>query len=78
MLHRVIPGKLLCASFLGLLLAISGCEGTESREQVDDTVEELAGKKDLDRYQNMKKELGEIETRQAQRLKQLDGEQEDQ
>ncbi|BBO77010.1 hypothetical protein DSCW_44270 [Desulfosarcina widdelii] len=75
---RSISGKLLCTCFLGILLAVFGCEGTENREKVDNTVEELAGKKDLDRYQNMKDELGEIETRQAERLKQLDSRNDDQ
>ncbi len=30
------------------LVAFTGCEGTESREQVDDTVEELSGKKNIE------------------------------
>jgi len=75
---RCISGKLLCTCFLGILLAVSGCDGTENREKVDSTVEELAGKKDLDHYQDMKNEIGEIETQQAERLKQLDNDQEDQ
>ena len=75
---RSISGNLLCTCFLGILLVVFGCEGTENREKVDSTVEELAGKKNLERYQDMKDELGEIETRQAQRLKQLDSAQEDQ
>ena len=73
-----ISGQLLCACLLGLLLAVAGCEGTENREKVDTTVNELAGKKDVERYQDMKDELGEIEKRQAQRLKQLDSDPEDQ
>jgi hypothetical protein len=75
--HR-LSGKLFCTCVLGILLAVSGCEGTEKREKVDSTVEELAGKKNLDRYQNMKDELGEIETRQAERLQQLNSDQKDQ
>jgi hypothetical protein len=75
---RSVSGKLLCTCFLGILLTVFGCEGNENREKVDRTVEELAGKKDLDRYQNMKDELGEIETRQAERLQQLDSQHEDQ
>ena len=56
---------------LGLALVAVGCEGTDTRNQVDDTVEELAGKKDLDRYQQMKNDLGEIETRQSDSDQQL-------
>lgn len=75
---RSVSGKLLCTCFLGILLTVFGCEGNENREKMGRTVEELAGKKDLDRYQNMKDELGEIETRQAERLQQLDSQHEDQ
>ncbi|WP_319522928.1 hypothetical protein [uncultured Desulfosarcina sp.] len=78
MYFRRLSGWLLCTCVLGILLAGIGCEGTENREKVDSTVEELAGKKDLDRYQKMKDDLGEIETRQTQRLKQLDSDHEDQ
>jgi hypothetical protein len=75
---RHFPARLLCICFVGLLLAVFGCEGSENREKVDSVVEEMAGKKDLDRYHDMKDELGKIETRQAQRLKQLDDDQENQ
>ncbi len=56
---------------LGLALVTVGCEGTDTRNQVDDTVEELAGKKDLDRYQQMKNDLNAIETRQSDSYQQL-------
>ena len=50
-------------------LAFSGCEGTDTREQVDDTVEELAGKKNVDRMHEMKKDLGEAAKKQADQFK---------
>ena len=50
-------------------LAVFGCEGTDTREQVDDTVEELAGKKNVDRMHEMKKDLGEAAKKQADRFK---------
>jgi len=50
-------------------LAISGCEGTEPREKVDDTVEELAGKKNLDRMDQMKKTINKAQQQQAERYK---------
>ena len=53
-------------------LAIAGCEGTETREQVDDTVEELAGKKNLDRMDQMKKDINKAVQQQADRLKKID------
>ena len=53
-------------------LAMAGCEGTETREKVDDTVEELAGKKNLDRMDQMKKTLNNAEQQQQERFKKTD------
>jgi len=53
-------------------LAIAGCEGTETREQVDDTVKELAGKKNLDRMDQMKKDINKAAQQQADRFKKID------
>lgn len=50
-------------------LALAGCEGTESREKVDDTVKELSGQKSLERMDQMKKDIGDINKQQADRLK---------
>jgi len=50
-------------------LAILGCEGTETREQVDDTVKELTGKKNLDRMDQMKKDINKAAQQQADRYK---------
>jgi len=53
-------------------LAIAACEGTETREQVDDTVEELAGKKNLDRMDQMKKNINKARQQQMERFKKTD------
>ena len=50
-------------------LAIAGCEGTETREKVDNTVEELAGKKNLDRMDKMKKTINKAQQQQQERFK---------
>ncbi len=52
-------------------LAIAGCEGTETREQVDDTIEELVGKKNLDRMDQMKKDINKAAKKQLDRLKKI-------
>jgi len=57
----VIPG----------LLVLSGCEGTETRNRVDDSVEELAGKRQVERMKEMKKNLEDIQSQQAQRIDQM-------
>ncbi len=50
-------------------LAMAGCEGTDTREKVNDTVEELAGKKDLDRMERMKKTINKAQEQQQDRYK---------
>ena len=50
-------------------LAIAGCEGTDTREQVDDTVKELAGKKNLDRMDQMKKDINKATQQQEDQFK---------
>jgi len=57
--------------FLVLLtgLAFAGCDGTDSREKVDDTVKELSGQKSLERMDQMKKNINDINKQQADRLK---------
>ncbi len=53
-------------------LAIAGCEGTDTREQVDDTVKELTGKKKLDQMDQMKKDINKAQQQQADRFKKTD------
>lgn len=65
-------GAMVVMATLSIALLMSGCEGTETRSEVDDTVEELAGKKKVDQMKAMKEELGNIQTQQDDRLKQLE------
>ena len=69
-------GRTLKTGVLVFLLCVSlgagGCEGTDTRDKVDDTVEEMAGKKNVDRYKKMKEDLGEIQTQQTEKYQQLD------
>lgn len=65
-------GTMVVMAVLSIALLMSGCEGTETRNQVDDTVEELAGKKKVDQMKAMKEELGKIQTQQDDRLKQIE------
>ena len=63
---------MVLAFLLGVALSAGGCEGTDTRDKVDDAVEEGAGKKNLDRYKQMKDDLGEIQTQQTEKYQQLD------
>jgi len=64
-------GATIATAAMAAILLLPGCEGTESRSQVDDTVEELSGKKQVERMKDMKKDLEDIQTQQADRLKEL-------
>ncbi|RPH52523.1 MAG: hypothetical protein EHM85_02520 [Desulfobacteraceae bacterium] len=50
-------------------LVFAGCEGTDSRGKVDDTVKELSGQKKVEQMDQMKKDIDKINKRQADRLK---------
>jgi len=72
----VLPGwtqKAVLAALVGIGVAVfTGCGNSETREQVDATVEELTGKKSLERMEQMKDELSAIQQQSAQRLDQID------
>jgi len=53
-------------------LALVDSEGTDSREKVDDTVKELSGQKNLERMEKMKKDIDDINKKQADRLKEVE------
>jgi len=50
----------------------SGCKGSDTREKVDDTVEELAGKKQVDQMKKMEKDIGTITGRESERMDDLE------
>ena len=60
---------------LFVLLALpllSGCRGSDTREKVNDTVEELSGKKKVDQMKKMQRDIGNITEKQTERLDYLD------
>lgn len=69
--RRYVKGWVL-AFIMGVALVAGGCDGTDTRDTVDDTVEEMAGKKNLDRYKQMKDDLGEIQTQHTKKYRQLE------
>jgi hypothetical protein len=53
-------------------LVLAGCEGSDSREKIDDTVKEFTGQKSLERMDQMKKDIGDINKKQTERLKEIE------
>jgi hypothetical protein len=64
--------KILLPILSVAVLLFSGCEGSEPRNQVDDTVREVTGAKHVERYQDMKKDLKVIEEQKANHARQLE------
>lgn len=72
-MRKIIYAGIIAFGLAGSLL-LSGCEGSESREKVDSTVETVVGKEQTDQFKEAKEELKAIETQQADRYKALDDE----
>ena len=72
-MKKTIAAGAFALALAGLVL-FTGCEGTESRETVDDTVETVVGKEQTDQFKEVKKELQAIEEQQADRYKALEEE----
>jgi len=53
-------------------LVLAGCEGSDSREKIDDTVKEFSGQKSLERMDQMKKDIDDINKKQVDRLKEIE------
>jgi hypothetical protein len=69
---RKFIGKTIIIALLFSILALAGCEGSDTREQVDNTVEEFTGKKKVDQMKDMEKSVGQIEDLQSEKLKEMD------
>jgi len=67
-----LSGKTMILGFLLTFLTFTGCKGSDTREAVDNTVEEFAGKKKVDQMKEMEKSIGAIQNQQSDRLQQLD------
>jgi hypothetical protein len=67
-------------TIITILLALTGsilffaCEGTDTRKEVDKTVKTVVGKEQTDQFKKAKKKLGDIETQQSERYKDLEEE----
>ena len=72
-MRRTITTWIITLGLAGSLI-LSGCEGSESREKVDTTVETVVGKEQTDQFKVVKEELKAIETQQADRYKALEEE----
>lgn len=68
--------KFFALPALAAFLILSGCDDSAPRGQIDDTVKEFSGQKNVERMERMKEDIAKIQDRQTDRLKQLDAEDE--
>ena len=75
--------NIFCSAIVGIILffllitgSMQGCKGSDTREEIDDVVEEAVGKKNVERMQQMKKDIDHIKKEQKERLKQMNPEEE--
>ena len=67
-------------AFIGIIIIftlltiplLSGCKGSDSREKVDDTVETLAGKKQVDQMKKMEKDIKNITEKKTGQFDEFD------
>jgi hypothetical protein len=64
--------KMIIIGILVAFLSFPGCKGSDTREEVDSTVEEFAGKKKVDQMKEMEKSIGKIQNQQSERFHQFD------
>ena len=57
---------------LCVTLVFYGCDGSEPRQQVDDTVKEISGQKNVERMDQILKDIDTIQSKQADRLKKFE------
>lgn len=69
-MSRIFRILIVCAALT--LPLFNGCKGSDTREKVDDTVKELAGKKQVDQMKKMEKDIGNITEKQQEKYDDLD------
>jgi hypothetical protein len=67
-----LNGKTIMMGLVLAFLTFTGCEGSDTREEVDNTVEEFSGKKKVEQMKSMEKDIEEIHNQQSDRLKELE------
>ncbi|MBN2298369.1 MAG: hypothetical protein JXM72_07235 [Deltaproteobacteria bacterium] len=48
--------------------ALTGCEGSEARKAIDDTVEEVSGAKLVEKGENIKKKIQDLNAQDIERI----------
>ncbi len=66
--HKLFSISIICIFFLIMILINTGCEGTESRKAIDETVESAAGMDAVKKKEIIEKKLDESYKKEAERV----------
>lgn len=62
-------GRLIIVLLMAGMLCLSGCKGSESREKVDDAVETMSGKEQVEQMDKMKEDFIKAQQKSEERIK---------
>jgi hypothetical protein len=68
-LKKMVSLLLICIFLLAIILVNTGCEGTESRKAIDDTVNSAAGMDAVEKKEQVKKQLNQIYKNEAEKAR---------
>ncbi|HOO44876.1 MAG TPA: hypothetical protein PLM29_01505 [Deltaproteobacteria bacterium] len=55
-------------SIIILAAALTGCEGSDARKAIDDTVEEVSGARIIEKGENIKKQIQDLNAKDIERI----------
>jgi hypothetical protein len=68
-IKKTISLSLVCLFLFGTILVNTGCEGTESRKAIDDTVKTAAGMDAVKKKEKIKKQLDQFSKNEADKIR---------
>jgi hypothetical protein len=68
-LEKMVSLSLICIFLLGIILINTGCEGTESRKAIDDTVNSAAGMDTIKKKEQVQKQLNLLYKSEAEKAR---------
>jgi len=66
---KIISLSLLCIFLFAMILVNTGCEGTDSRKAIDDTVKTAVGMDAVKKKDEIKKKLDQFSKNEAERVR---------
>jgi hypothetical protein len=68
----LLNGRIIMMGLVLAFLTFAGCEGSDTRQDVDNTVEEFSGKTKMEQMKVMERDIEGIRNQQSDRFKELE------